>query len=76
MADAPDIMLERFESQLDEFMALIRESDSILDVLQSIHENEGWGSTERIFWAFQFGYYVGRTSGGPLPDVDENRGYQ
>ena len=74
-----DIGWERFSKQIDEFSTLVNESDVVSDVLQSIHDNEGWESMERTFWAFQFGYLLGvHADHGPnsAPDVDENRGYQ
>ena len=74
-----DIGWERFSKQIDEFSTLVNESNVVSDVLQSIHDNEGWESMERIFWAFQFGYLLGvHADHGPnsAPDVDENRGYQ
>ena len=75
--DGLEIGLERYAKQLQEFNALVLDNRLVSQVLVDIHDNEGWETIERIFWAFQFGYLIGvHSRDPPTPDVDENRGYQ
>lgn len=77
LSDALGIGLERYAKQLQEFIALVLDNRLVSHVLVDIHDNEGWETVERIFWAFQFGYLIGvHSRDPPTPDMDDIRGYQ